>query len=372
MCGYASREEQLAHNASEMWLDSSGRADFVATLTRTKTLANVEACYRRKDGSRLWVLESVSLLESENGAPPILEGTMIDITRRKEAEEEARRGKEAAERASLLQTDFLGRLVTVLDAMRTGDLSGRLNVDRGDEFGALATGFNRMTDELAGLVGQVQASGLQVNASVTEIAAPPGSSRRRPARSRPPRPQIGATSREISATSKKLVGTMNDVAAVAEQSAALAGLGQTGLTHMEETMRRVMDAAGVDQREARRPQRQGGEHQPGGHDDYQGRRPDQPAVAQRRDRSREGGRIRPRLCRRGDRDPPSRRPDRGGDLRHRPDGQGDPVGRGRRRDGHGQVLRGGAPRHGGGAAGRRPVVAGHPAGAGAGAAASSR
>ena len=37
---------------------------------------------------------------------------------------------------------------------------------------------------------------------------------------------------------------MNDVAAVAEQSAVLAGQGQTGLTHMEETMRRVMEAAG--------------------------------------------------------------------------------------------------------------------------------
>src|SRR5207247_7042628 len=55
--------------------------------------------------------------------------------------------------------------------------------------------------------------------------------------------QIGATSREISATSKELVATMNGVAAVAEQSAALAGEGQNGLTHMEETMRRVMDAA---------------------------------------------------------------------------------------------------------------------------------
>ena len=37
---------------------------------------------------------------------------------------------------------------------------------------------------------------------------------------------------------------MNEVAAVAEQSAALAGSGQAGLTHMEETMRQVMDAAG--------------------------------------------------------------------------------------------------------------------------------
>jgi methyl-accepting chemotaxis protein WspA len=138
----------------------------------------------------------------------------------------------------------LGRLVTVLDAMRTGDLSGRLNVERRDEFGTLATGFNRMTDELAGLVGQVQQSGLQVNASVTEIAATAREQQATASEIATTTTEIGATSREISATSKKLVVTMNDVAAVAEQSAVLAGQGQSGLTHMEETMRRVMEAAG--------------------------------------------------------------------------------------------------------------------------------
>jgi methyl-accepting chemotaxis protein WspA len=138
----------------------------------------------------------------------------------------------------------LGRLVTVVNSMRTGDLTGRLTVDRSDEFGTLATGFNRMTDELAGLVGQVQESGLQVNASVTEIAATAREQQATASEIAVTTTEIGATSREISATSKKLVGTMNDVAAVAEQSAALAGQGQNGLTHMEETMRRVMEAAG--------------------------------------------------------------------------------------------------------------------------------
>jgi methyl-accepting chemotaxis protein WspA len=137
----------------------------------------------------------------------------------------------------------LSRLVTVLDAMRTGDLSGRLKEDRDDEFGSLASGFNRMSDELAGLVGQVQESGLQVNASVTEIAATAREQQATATEIATTTTEIGATSREIAATSKKLVGTMNDVASVAEHSAALAGQGQTGLTHMEETMRRVMEAA---------------------------------------------------------------------------------------------------------------------------------
>jgi methyl-accepting chemotaxis protein WspA len=140
-------------------------------------------------------------------------------------------------------TGPLGRFVTAFDGVRTGNLSGRLTVDRGDEFGTVATGFNRMSDDLAGLVGQVQKSGLKVNASVTEIAATAKEQQATASEIATTTTQIGATSREISSTSKKLVSTINDVAAVAEQSAMLAGQGQTGLTHMEETMRRVMDAA---------------------------------------------------------------------------------------------------------------------------------
>jgi methyl-accepting chemotaxis protein WspA len=55
--------------------------------------------------------------------------------------------------------------------------------------------------------------------------------------------EIGATSKEISATSKELVTTMGEVSTVAEHSATLAGIGQAGLTHMEETIHQVMAAA---------------------------------------------------------------------------------------------------------------------------------
>jgi methyl-accepting chemotaxis protein WspA len=137
----------------------------------------------------------------------------------------------------------LGRLVGILDVMRTGDLSGRLNRERNDEFGSVAKGFNRMTDELAGLVGQVQQSGVQVNAAVTQIAATAKEQQATATEIATTTTEIGATSREISSRSHELVGTMHEVATVAEQAAALAGLGQNGLTHMEETMRRVTNAA---------------------------------------------------------------------------------------------------------------------------------
>jgi methyl-accepting chemotaxis protein WspA len=135
----------------------------------------------------------------------------------------------------------LARLVSILDVMRTGDLSGRLTVD--DEFGTLARGFNRMTDDLVRLVEQVQQSGVQVNTSVTEIAVTAKEQQATASEIAATTTEIGATSREISSRSKHLVGTMNEVATMAEQSAFVASQGQSGLTHMEETMRRVMDAA---------------------------------------------------------------------------------------------------------------------------------
>jgi PAS domain S-box-containing protein len=241
--GYASREEHLARNASEVWTDAAEREKFVARLLKEKSIANSEVCYRRKDGAPVWVLESVTLLEAEGDAPAVIEGTIIDITARKKAEQETRLAKEAAESANEAKSEFLARLVGILNAMRTGNLSGRLNSDRSDEFGHVAKGFNQMTDELAGLVGQLQQSGVQVNTSVTEIATTAREQQATASEIAATTTEIGATSREISLRSKELVGTMHEVATVAEQSAILAGQGQSGLTDMEETMRRVMDAA---------------------------------------------------------------------------------------------------------------------------------
>lgn len=136
------------------------------------------------------------------------------------------------------------RVLAVLDTIRQGDFTQRMQHDRRDEFGSLASGFNRMSDELTALVGQVQKSGLQVNTSVTEIAATARQQQATASEIAATTTQIGATSREISATSRDLVRTLGEVSAVAEQSAVLAGSGQASLLQMETTMQAVMAAAG--------------------------------------------------------------------------------------------------------------------------------
>ena len=108
--GYASREEHMAHNASDMWFQPADRDEFVARLIRLKSLANVESCYRRKDGASVWVLESATLIEGQKGEPTVIEGTVIDITTRKLAErrdasgQRGGRKRQPARRASSWRT----------------------------------------------------------------------------------------------------------------------------------------------------------------------------------------------------------------------------------------------------------------------------
>jgi len=135
------------------------------------------------------------------------------------------------------------RIVEILDTMRTGDLSKRLNLARKDEFGAVETGFNDMMTELTALVSQAQRSSVQVTTSVTEIAATSKQQQATATETAATTTEIGATSREIAATSKDLVRTMTEVSTAADQASVAAGSGQQGLARMEETMHSVMGAA---------------------------------------------------------------------------------------------------------------------------------
>ncbi|MDI2593992.1 methyl-accepting chemotaxis protein [Pseudomonas sp. N3-W] len=137
----------------------------------------------------------------------------------------------------------MNRIVKILEIMRTGDLSGRLNLERKDEFGAVETGFNDMMAELTSLVSQAQRSSVQVTTSVTEIAATSKQQQATATETAATTTEIGATSREIAATSRDLVRTMTEVSTAADQASVLAGSGQQGLARMEDTMHSVMGAA---------------------------------------------------------------------------------------------------------------------------------
>jgi methyl-accepting chemotaxis protein WspA len=141
-------------------------------------------------------------------------------------------------------TGPLKRVVASLERMRQGDFTERLPVTRKDEFGVLSEGINRLADDLSGLVGQVQRSGIQVNMTATEIAATARDQQSTAHEIAATTAEIGATSRQISATSKELERTMNEVSQVAEETAHSAGSGQEAIARMEAHMSQIMQASG--------------------------------------------------------------------------------------------------------------------------------
>ncbi|MEP6994571.1 MAG: EAL domain-containing protein [Acidobacteriota bacterium] len=88
--GYASREEVLQQAAWDFYWKPEDREAAVAKLLERQSLTNYELCLRRKDGSSVWVLESENLIEDADGALSVIEGTTIDITERKRAEEQVK------------------------------------------------------------------------------------------------------------------------------------------------------------------------------------------------------------------------------------------------------------------------------------------
>jgi two-component system sensor histidine kinase/response regulator len=108
--GYESREECLARPMSEHYSVAADRGEFVARLKNEDTLSDFESKLSRKDGKPVWVLETATLLESGLAGSSIIEGTILDITLRKEAEAVLLSAKHGAEEANRAKSEFLANM----------------------------------------------------------------------------------------------------------------------------------------------------------------------------------------------------------------------------------------------------------------------
>ena len=84
--GYESRRALLAESVYSIYFSREERQRLISRLREQKSLSNVEVRMRRRDGTPVWVLENMTLLEGAEGG--VIEGTIIDITDRKTAQEQ--------------------------------------------------------------------------------------------------------------------------------------------------------------------------------------------------------------------------------------------------------------------------------------------
>ena len=86
--GCESREDFLSRPSSTYYFSEEDRERLVAKLREQKSVTNFEVKMRRRDGTVVWVLENLNFLEGADGQPDVMEGTIIDITARKQQQEQ--------------------------------------------------------------------------------------------------------------------------------------------------------------------------------------------------------------------------------------------------------------------------------------------
>jgi PAS domain S-box-containing protein len=109
LLGYSSNKELIGLHRRDVLFDPGEDKRTWARLSQEKTLMNREACLRRKDGGAVWAIVNLSWVENI-GRAPYVEGSCVDITERKVAENEIKKAKEAAESANRAKSQFLANM----------------------------------------------------------------------------------------------------------------------------------------------------------------------------------------------------------------------------------------------------------------------
>jgi PAS domain S-box-containing protein len=111
--GYASAKDLIAtmtNIATQLYVNPVQRQEFISYMTANGSVSEFEAQVYRKDGSIIWISTSAVVVKDATDNLLYYEGTVEDITHRKQAEETLRKNKEAAEEANRAKSQFLANM----------------------------------------------------------------------------------------------------------------------------------------------------------------------------------------------------------------------------------------------------------------------
>ncbi len=111
--GYASADEMLrsvTHIGRQLYVDPNRRPQFAALIAERDSVNDFESEVRRKDGSVIWVSERARAVRDMDGKLLYYEGTVEDITARRNAEAAIRQARDAALESVRLKSEFLANM----------------------------------------------------------------------------------------------------------------------------------------------------------------------------------------------------------------------------------------------------------------------
>lgn len=92
--GYSSKDEMQAIRMPDLYADPADRERLLEQLRAKKLTQNVEMRHKRKDGSLIWCAHNARLVENFADGLVTIEGTIMDISERKQAETALRESEE--------------------------------------------------------------------------------------------------------------------------------------------------------------------------------------------------------------------------------------------------------------------------------------
>ena len=126
LCGYDS-PEQMQHELTDIdaqfYVRPGRRQEINALLARDGAALGCESEIRRRDGSTLWVSESVQNVVEPASGQTVYQGSMVDITARRELQASQEQARLAAEAANAARSAFLTHVTHELRTPLTGILS---------------------------------------------------------------------------------------------------------------------------------------------------------------------------------------------------------------------------------------------------------
>jgi diguanylate cyclase (GGDEF)-like protein/PAS domain S-box-containing protein len=117
--GYASREALLSIKALDLYIDPMDRERWKEVLEAEGMVRDFELQHRRRDGSVIWVQDSARVVRNRDDEVLYYEGVMVDVTRRKQAEWEARQAHQQLS-GKIHELERLNREMSLINEM--GDM----------------------------------------------------------------------------------------------------------------------------------------------------------------------------------------------------------------------------------------------------------
>ncbi len=106
--GYDCGADLVGRPAMDIFFDPADKDLSDQKMVDHGTASNQEIRVRRKDGSSAWIMANTTMVNGASGTE--IEGTFVDITLLKQAEEQMRMAKEAAEAANRAKSEFLANM----------------------------------------------------------------------------------------------------------------------------------------------------------------------------------------------------------------------------------------------------------------------